>query len=169
MYSHQPQHPTVRAHVGLARSHGSLSRPWAPGKLETWTISTRNDIELTPLLSFFRSRALAPASSRNIITVLLFRSVPANTIRLLSKASVYNTDKMGGERDLSRLAQPKPDYPLLARKPVGKLIDNIYLGRIEREYKDSQYRKVTLASSVPLSLAGQCLLSTCWVPCANGD
>jgi hypothetical protein len=68
---------------------------------------------------------------------------------LLSKASVDNKDNMGGERDLSRLSQPKADYPLLARKPVGKLIDRIYLDRIEREYKDSQYRKVTLASSVP--------------------
>lgn len=55
---------------------------------------------------------------------------------------------MGGERNLSRLAQPKADYPLLARKPVGKLIDNIYLGRIEREYKDGQYGKFTLAASV---------------------
>lgn len=56
---------------------------------------------------------------------------------------------MGGERDLSRLSQPKADYPLLARKPVGKLIDHIYLDRIEREYKDNQYRNVTLNASVP--------------------
>lgn len=55
---------------------------------------------------------------------------------------------MGGDRNLSRLSQPKADYPLLARKPVGKLIDNIYLGRIEREYKDGQYGKVTLSASV---------------------
>lgn len=55
---------------------------------------------------------------------------------------------MGGERNLSRLSQPKADYPLLARKPVGKLIDNLYLGRIEREYKDGQYGKFTLAASV---------------------
>lgn len=55
---------------------------------------------------------------------------------------------MGGDRNLSRLSQPKADYPILARKPVGKLIDNIYLGRIEREYKDGQYGKVTLSASV---------------------
>lgn len=55
---------------------------------------------------------------------------------------------MGGDRNLSRLSQPKADYPLLARKPVGKLIDNIYLGRIEREYKDGQYGKYTLSASV---------------------
>lgn len=75
-------------------------------------------------------------------------SVPTNTTRFLSKPSVENKDNMGGDRNLSRLSQPKADYPILARKPVGKLIDNIYLGRIEREYKDGQYGKVTLSASV---------------------
>lgn len=74
--------------------------------------------------------------------------MPANTTRFLSKPSVENKDNMGGDRNLSRLSQPKADYPILARKPVGKLIDNIYLGRIEREYKDGQYGKVTLSASV---------------------
>lgn len=54
---------------------------------------------------------------------------------------------MGGERDLSRLVEPKGRYPVLAKKPVGKLIEKIYLDRIERTYKDgNQYDKVNLAA-----------------------
>ncbi|ROW16211.1 hypothetical protein VPNG_01935 [Cytospora leucostoma] len=54
---------------------------------------------------------------------------------------------MGGERDLSRLVEPKGQYPALAKKPVGKLIEKIYLDRIERTYKaGNQYDKVNLSA-----------------------
>lgn len=53
---------------------------------------------------------------------------------------------MGGERNLSRLAEPKSEYPVLAEKPVGKLIEKIYLQRIEGTYKDNQYRKHNLTA-----------------------
>lgn len=53
---------------------------------------------------------------------------------------------MGGERNLSRLVEPKSEYPVLAEKPVGKLIEKIYLQRIEGTYKDNQYRKHNLTA-----------------------
>ena len=53
---------------------------------------------------------------------------------------------MGGERDLTRLGEPKSHYPVLAEKPVGKLIEKIYLDRIEGIYKDNQYRKANLTA-----------------------
>lgn len=53
---------------------------------------------------------------------------------------------MGGERDLSRLGEPKSNYPVLAEKPVGKWIEKIYLDRIEGTYKDNQYRNDNLTA-----------------------
>lgn len=53
---------------------------------------------------------------------------------------------MGGERDLSRLVEPKIQYPILAQKPVGKLIEDLYRKRIEETYKDNQYRNHNLTA-----------------------